>query len=157
MLSRMVTTRPDSVSKPRPARAVDLDLRVKTIRVSGELALEYQLYSPSGAAGTFYETIRSEPLENPHGFKAWIYSQLASLHCGSTVDGQPILARDINRELESLGHLLYKVGIALTVTVGLRRHAHLRASTGLSPVGIALTVTVGLRRTQRRPHEYLQT
>lgn len=88
---------------------VDVDLEVERRCRNGEPFLEYVFSSPSGKAHRlFHEELESPVLRRLDGFQEEIYRQLDRLHEGKDADGKPLFAEDVERELSSMGRLLYE-------------------------------------------------
>ncbi len=107
---RPETTPDDDLTHPRQAPAPeDLLMKVTTRPVQGGLVLDYELTSPSGHLGIQSMEAESErlPTEDLRTEHIRLFAQLEGLLGQLGADGEPLLRREIEEELQAVGHDLY--------------------------------------------------
>lgn len=95
-------------AKPLPVRPVDLEIRITTPWGLAGQSLQYELSSPSQAVDVHHRTVAGPRLHDPEGFQKRCFDQLEELQSGKGARGRPVLKRDIESELRTLGHDLYQ-------------------------------------------------
>lgn len=87
---------------------VDLDLHVGRHSRNGELYLKYHFYARSNPVGFFSTELDSTPLHQVEAFQKELYQQLGQLHSSMDADDERLSPADVERDLASLGQMLYE-------------------------------------------------
>lgn len=97
-------------STPVHVPVPDLEIRITVETQAGETFLSYLLHSSSHKPGGFhYRTIRGQPMRAlPQDYHNALLWEIGHLRDGSRVDGSLAHEGDIPRELDALGHKLYR-------------------------------------------------
>ncbi len=95
------------VTKAGAAAPVDLEIHVTTVRSEGGKALQYMLHSPSQVVDYYHQKIDTLKVDSPERFQKELFQQLEKLHRRLDVDGDGILAEEIEDDLTSIGRDLY--------------------------------------------------
>lgn len=95
-------------TQPLPVRPVDLEIRITTPWGLAGQSLQYELSSPSQAVDVHHRTVAGPRLHDPEGFQKRYFDQLEELQSGKDARGRPVLKKDIENELRTLGHDLYQ-------------------------------------------------
>ena len=93
-----------------PLLPPDLEIRISTEIAAGSTRLRYVLHSPGGKVGYTHHEIKeqAEVRVNPPQYQVQKLAELDKLDKGLDSGGMPLLAKEIQRELEGIGRELYE-------------------------------------------------
>ncbi|MEM7483099.1 MAG: CHAT domain-containing protein [Acidobacteriota bacterium] len=94
--------------EPIPPQPADLEIRVTTPWGRDGDRLHYTLQSPTGVAGFHARELEGRPVKQADRFQRQIMEQLELLDKGLDIEGHELHHQEIEEELISIGHWLYR-------------------------------------------------